>query len=114
MPYPSEVSCSQAAGQVELDQLATCLVGQNSIGDFVETLFEQSVEFDSLTFGVAVVAGGLKKSQPSVKLVMFDQKWPVQHVLDCYYLNKASAELALMKGLLGQNTSFADEEALKI
>lgn len=46
----------------------------------------------------------------------------MQHVLlDCYYLNeRASAGLALMKELLGRNTSFADggtdlknEEALK-
>lgn len=41
--YPSEMSCSQVSGQseLELDLLATCFVGQNSVEDSVETLFEQ-------------------------------------------------------------------------
>lgn len=41
--YPSEMSCSQVSGQseLELDLLATCIVGQNSVEDSVETLFEQ-------------------------------------------------------------------------
>lgn len=43
--YLSEMSCSQVSGQseleLELDLLATCFVGQNSVEDSVETLFEQ-------------------------------------------------------------------------
>ena len=40
------MSCSQAAGQFELDLLVTCFVGQKSIGGFLETLFEWEPEFD--------------------------------------------------------------------
>ena len=59
--YSSEMICLNAAGQCELDLLATCLVSQNYVGDFVQTLFGQLVEFDSPTFGVAVASGGLKQ-----------------------------------------------------
>ena len=41
--------------------------------------------------------------------IKYDQKWLVKHVLHCCYQNeKASAEFALMKVFLDQNTSFAE------
>lgn len=92
--YPSEMSCPPAAGHFELDLLATCFADLNLVGDSVETLFEYSAEFDSLIYVVAV---------------MNEQKWLVQRVLGWYYPNvRASAGLALMKGLVYQNTSFVE------
>lgn len=44
--YPSEMSCLPPAGHFELDLLATCSVDWNSVGDFVEILFEYLAEFD--------------------------------------------------------------------
>lgn len=61
MFYLSQISCS-TVGQLDLP--ATCLAGQNSLGNFVEVLVQQLVEFDSLTFGVAVASGGLMIAWP--------------------------------------------------